>query len=175
MEAIGEKVPEIYYDAIARVVPGTALVIIYSAHNLQIFQGLGSALIALVLGYVLGFGLELFSGTLLDPVLLGVLRNSSRFGIIDSRLLWKHLRSDACLRKPQFLKRIAERSLFRTLTFASLLALIRPPEILSGNRLPVCFALLIFLHGFYRVWRSLSSRVLEATNPQDQNATLPGP
>src|SRR5882757_5259341 len=72
-------IPELQYDVIARIIPGTAIVAIYTLkidhHALEGFSGIS---LGLVFGYIVGFLLELTSLRVID------------FSFLSPLIIWKN-------------------------------------------------------------------------------------
>jgi hypothetical protein len=135
-----DKIPGFYYDLIVRIAPGGLLIVIYyrsfiaAAVAGKQFEGfLGGAIgsfTALVCAYIAGYLLESLAGLFIDcPHQWFSRRMKSKrlFGLLPSDKIWEGF-SKMEISSPNKelfnLKELAERTLFRTLSFVSCVALV---------------------------------------------------
>ena len=122
----GSAIPEIYYDIIARVVPGALILGTYCRwKGLDDLNKLG---IGLIFSYMLGLVLDVLEGPY------------SRFWLWLCRKLWKHtqrktndqlwkwIRDRPLIDRTLYTKMMAEKILFSSLSMGTLLMCIVPPS-----------------------------------------------
>ncbi|MFA6546909.1 MAG: hypothetical protein WCS99_21005 [Limisphaerales bacterium] len=176
MDEIPEKIPELQFDVIARLVPGAAVLGIYTIHDNKLSEGLGTLFFGIVFSYLLGYLLELTSATLIeyhflnsflikrfnaDPSKLASagLRWAYRSKLASDGQLWEHCHKKTGPERHVFLKMLAERALFRSLALASCVALAFPPDCVAGMWWPAACILVVSLNAYYWTSRFLSNRL----------------
>jgi hypothetical protein len=170
MDEIRKSVPELFYDLIARIVPGTIILGIISLHYPNQHLESYGFLLWLVVGYVIGYATEA-AAELADKILFGsVLKwawaKCPRFA--SERILWDYAFSDVCRNYPLWLKVLAERSMFRTLFLACLATSVFLPARLDGMRwIPIVGAILM-ANGYVALTWYLSKEI--ATGQQRSKA-----
>ena len=186
MKSIVDQIPDIQYDSIARIVPGVVLLTAYTAHNSNLWGSASYIAAGLILSYVVGFMLELFSATVVDwkfinivlaiaespntesaatvpqkstnKVVQFIATRCQNIGLVSEARLWGSLRDGTIVKKQLLLKMLAERAMFRSLMIASLVALVIPPKLTVGSvhRAWILGVLLMSMNSFYWVWRFMS-------------------
>jgi hypothetical protein len=163
-----ENIPEVYFDIIARLVPGAVVIGLYLMHDHKSIDGLGEAFFGLVFSYALGLFLETISGLVIEnyvwqPLLKKLNQNGKLLQICKTHLFWKTIRANSEVPNTIKKKVLAERYLFRSLLFAAFLMLIVPPKILCGNRWAIVLAIPVLAYGFYAKTKTLSKWTIEQT------------
>lgn len=126
MDKLASLVPEIYYDLIARVVPGSVLCVILAVSvNVELapLQLLGGALLsalALLISYATGFVLDIFSGALLEWPNRGIFWVLGRVSSAWQTDVWEAIANETSgAHAAKLTKMMAERALLRSLMVLS--------------------------------------------------------
>lgn len=127
-----ENVTELQFDVIGRIVPGAVVVCAYTWHMKLDTSAFSILSIGLITSYVIGFVLELvvmkfFIWPVSDPVLRWYRKKNPKCRLLYDHGMWDVVRSKPAEHQRVFVKRIAEKTMFRSLTFASLLGFALPP------------------------------------------------
>lgn len=157
-----EKIPELFYDVIARIVPGMSVLGLYAIHDAQRFQTIGSVLFGLVFGYLLGHCLELISGLFVDrflwhPFLRIMQRRGKLMEIWPQDRLWAWIKEPSSKQYALRLKWMAERVVFRSLVFAAMVMLVWPPEVLDSHYWVIVAVLPILVYSLFRRTQNISN------------------
>jgi hypothetical protein len=153
------KIPYVFYDIIARIVPGMFIVGIYMAHDEERFKSIGSAIFGIVFAYVLGFCFNVISKGP-DWIYLN-LKNKIAKKPVSEKEMWTWTREDLSLPEVLKIKMMAERSFFLSLLLASILMCFWSPIILKTHRWAAPLAIPVFVAGFYGKTENISKRVRE--------------
>jgi hypothetical protein len=163
MDEIPEKIPELYFDVIARLVPGAVILGIYTIHDNKLSEGLGTLFFGIVFSYALGYLLEISSATLIDFHFLNRFLpgrfDTGRSKLASNAQLWEHCNKKNGTERVIFLKMLAEQALFRSLSVASCVALVFPPDCVARMRWPAAVTLVASINAYYWTSRFLSNRL----------------
>ena len=161
--SLSEKIPELHYDVIARMIPGMLALAVYIGHLKPFPTDFASLVVLAALSYVVGFAVEQLANHALDlriwnPICKRLHANL-RFIPMPNSDVWEHRNTTNGPRNTIIFKMLAERSLFRSFILLSLIALFKPPYIAGDQRCMVFGVLAISIHTFYWLSRWLSWQV----------------
>jgi hypothetical protein len=123
MGEIAALIPEIYYDIIARIIPGIFFLGLYKFNSIstastkEIFYGL-------ICSYILGLLFHIISWRILYTLMKKLL---PFFNFKEEKKHWDLIWNKPVPDRNMFTKMMAEKALFRNLSFASLILAIYPP------------------------------------------------
>src|SRR6266478_964898 len=123
-------VPEIYYDIIARIVPGALILIAYKWKDIDKGLGAGMLTVGLLFSYILGLVLNLFAARFWDCIYFkwrNKLWKNAKERKTDGDL-WLWIRSLPIIDRNLYTKMMAEKTLFSSLSFGSLCMCFVPPS-----------------------------------------------
>lgn len=122
-------IPEIYYDLIARVVPGALILVAYGWKDIDKGFNAGMLTVGLIFSYILGLVLSLGAALLWDCTYLkwrSKFWQNARERKTDGDL-WLWIRSLRLVDRNLYTKMMAEKTLFCSLSVGSLLMCFAPP------------------------------------------------
>jgi len=132
------SIPEIYFDIIARVVPGAIAIAAYNFDSLSKNLNTPTISFALLCSYFLGMLLEVIGDSIWNntfykwqPAWRGKSLFGGRLKLFDFDSLeqiWEWLRKLPAAERPVFTKMTAERSMFQTTTILFLFWILFPPQ-----------------------------------------------
>ena len=128
-------IPEIYYDLIARIVPGTIALGVYGWGEINKGFDLGKLSLGLIFSYMTGLMLNLLAEQFWHFILFrwrSKLWKSAKARKTDGEL-WLWIRSIPLIDRNLYTKMMAEKSLFASLTVGSLIMFCVPPPILPRH------------------------------------------
>ncbi|HET9418877.1 MAG TPA: hypothetical protein VFO30_06010 [Chthoniobacterales bacterium] len=174
------SIPEIYFDIIARVVPGAIAIAAYNFDSLSKNLNTPTISFALLCSYFLGMLLEIVGDSIwnntfykLQPGLRAKTLFWGRLKLFDFDSLkdiWEWLRKLPAAERPVFTKMTAERSMFQTTALLFLFWIFFPPQLVVEKvshqfHIPArCITLLGFLACFHgmitlHTWLSWNKQV----------------
>ena len=177
---IPSSIPEIYFDIIARVVPGAIAIAAYSFDSLSKNLNTPTISFALLCSYFLGMLLEIIGDSIwnntfykVQPKLRGKALFGGRLKLFDFdslEHLWEWLRQLPAAERPVFTKMTAERSMFQTTALLFLFWIVFPPQLVVEKvsdqfHIPArCITLLGFLACFHgmitlHTWLSWNKKI----------------
>jgi hypothetical protein len=115
-EKVGGLLPEVFFDIIGRVIPGSIILGLYGFGLLGVDQKAIEAVAWILSAYLIGFSIDIFMNGLLT--LVGLLDNSKRI---------KKIKKLSQYDRSVIVKIIAEEVLFSSCSLISLVTIIVPP------------------------------------------------
>jgi hypothetical protein len=119
------SIPELHYDLIARIVPGTVALAVFAHGHLPIPDGATHTALAFIAAYIVGFSIELVGAALIDAAWLDRacrrFTKHSKYIPVPIGDVWGHRNTTTGPRNATIFKMLAERSMFRSLLIISLI------------------------------------------------------
>jgi len=168
-------IPEIYYDIIARIVPGALILAAYTSRDINERLDTAKLTVGLLLSYMLGLVLNLLAERLWHWTYLkwrtNLWKNPKERK--TDRDLWRWIRSLPLVDRNLYTKMMAEQKLFSTLSVGTFFMCFAPPcelvtQIDRGYS-TLLFAILcvIFSKCFFRENTFLSSNMRQYNKPRE--------
>jgi hypothetical protein len=141
-------IPEIYYDLIARIVPGALFLSVYGWKQIDERFDAGKLSFALILSYLIGLVLNLLAGRFWH---FAFFKRRKRLGkraqtVRSDGELWLWIRNLSPGDRNRYTKMIAEKMLFSSLSIASLITslviLVRPPYECAFHDVSRCYSVI---------------------------------
>ena len=131
IDTLINKIPELFYDIIGRLIPGFLVVVLFSLTYFQIdFNGdlfnkfekisFAQAILIFVISYFVGLSLDMIGGTLIEPILYG-LREIKLWPFPTALEQWERVRKVQENKNNRLLKLRAEILLFRSVALGTTL------------------------------------------------------
>lgn len=174
--SIVSLVPEFYYDLIARVVPGVAVLELYEFVDTE-HLNFATISLGIVAAYLVGLALDVSTERLawfLHLITRPLTDLIAFFRIQDDEALWNWTRTLPLAEQVQLKKMFAEKVLFRVAFFVALFSAVKPPPILENQHHRIAISLsaaalsLLCLYTLY-LWMGFikaSGRVATAEAPK---------
>jgi hypothetical protein len=138
-EKLGQIVPELFFDVIARVVPGTAFLMVCLWHRTDEKLDFTTTLGVLFVAYTIGITVDVLSS-----VITSFLEPRIKFvwpSYVPDSEIWEPIFAKAGSRHSRCLKMMAEQAMFRTSLFLSIVFFFwRPPAFAELNYYPLYVA-----------------------------------
>ena len=171
-------IPEIYYDLIARIVPGALILVAYTWKDIEKGFHAGMLTLGLLFSYTLGLVLQLLAARFWECTCLKwrrkLWKNPKKRKTGGELWLW--IRSLPLVDRMLYTKMMAEKTLFSSLSFGSLCMCFVPPcefVVHVGRWYSAClFAIIsaVFFACMLRVDTFLTWHMREYKKPHEPNA-----
>jgi hypothetical protein len=136
---VPSSIPEIYFDIIARVVPGAIAIAAYKFDSLSTNLNTPTISFALLCSYFIGMVLQIIGELIwkvwnnIRPKLPTINPKLKLFKLHPLLKIWKWLRHLPIAERPVFTKMLAERSMFQATALLGLFWIFFPPPIVTEN------------------------------------------
>jgi len=136
LRKLDETIPEIYFDIIARIIPGALTILIYFGDRVLQDSNFLRIIASLLFSYLIGIILDIVSDIVLNRIIFRpffILLKIIRIELLSDSILWikiRNLRADQIL---VFNKMMAEKAMLRSIILVNLVIFFYRPSLFQSD------------------------------------------